>query len=194
MRQAVKMGNIYLVGFMATGKTAVGKELAKKAKRNFIDLDELIELREGRVVRDIFARSGEPYFRKVEKEVLKEVAQENNFVVACGGGVVIDKDNIVVMKKTGCIICLKASPGIILKRATGFTHRPLLNVANPKERISLMLKLRAPFYALADKTIDTSKLTIKEVVAKISRWVKPSNVPVKKATNIKAKTKNSRQR
>jgi len=161
--------NIYLVGFMGTGKTSVGRELAKKKKWQFIDLDELIELREGRTIADVFAKDGEPYFRRREKQTLKEVAKEEKFVVACGGGIVVNQDNIKIMKETGQIICLGARPAVILKRTITSTHRPLLNVNNPKENIELLLKLRSPYYALAHKTIDTSKLSVKEVVAKISK-------------------------
>jgi shikimate kinase len=165
------MKNIYLVGFMATGKTAVGKELAKKKKWQFVDLDELIELREKRTIADIFAQEGEPYFRRAETRVLKEVAKEKKFVVACGGGIVIDKDNIKVMKDTGIIICLTATPSVILKRTSGYLHRPLLNVAEPKKQIELLLKLRVPYYAQAHKTIDTSKLSVNEVAAKITKLI-----------------------
>lgn len=161
------MGNIYIVGFMGTGKTAVGKELAKKKKWQFVDLDDLIELREKRRICDIFAKEGEPYFRKIEKLVLREVAKEKNFAIACGGGIVLDPDNIKVMKATGKIICLSATPEVILKRTSGATNRPLLNVADQKKQIELLLKLRAPFYAQADKTINTSKISVKEVVSKI---------------------------
>jgi len=74
----------------------------------------------------------------------------------------MDKDNIKIMKDTGIIICLTARPEIILKRTAGYQHRPLLNVKDPKKQIDLLLKLRAPFYAQADKTIDTSRLSIKK--------------------------------
>ena len=161
------MGNIYLVGFMGTGKTAVGQALAKKKKLQFVDLDELIELREKRAISDIFAGDGEPYFRKVEKRVLKEVSKEKKFVVACGGGIVLDKGNIKIMKETGIIICLAASPVVILERTSAYSHRPLLSVKDPKKQIDLLLKMRAPYYAQADKTIDTSKISIREVVGKI---------------------------
>ncbi len=152
---------------MGTGKTAVGKAVAKKKKLQFVDLDELIELREKRVISDIFAKKGESYFRKVEKRVLKEVSKERKFVVACGGGIVLDKDNIKAMKETGIMICLTASPIVILQRTSGITRRPLLNVPDPKKQIELLLKLRAPYYAQADKTIDTSKISVKEVAEKI---------------------------
>ncbi len=189
--------NIYLVGFMGTGKTSVGRLLAEKKNRlesrgsvsgsrshrlknrgsasgsrsqwHFVDLDELIELKEQRRIVDIFAREGEPYFRKIEKKALKEVCGQKKFVVACGGGVVLDKDNIKVMKKSGILVCLTATPKEILKRVSVNTQRPLLNVENPVRRIELLLKMRAPYYMQADKIIDTSRFSIKEVVEKISK-------------------------
>jgi len=165
------MNNIYLVGFMGTGKTAVGKALARKKKLQFVDLDELIELKEKKSISDIFAKAGEPYFRKAEKRVLKEVSKENKFVVACGGGIVLDKDNIKIMKETGIMVCLTASPQVILERTSAYTHRPLLNVKDPGKRIGLLLKMRAPYYAQADKTIDTSKISINEVVDQILKLI-----------------------
>ncbi len=155
------------MGFMGTGKTAVGKELAKAKKLQFVDLDELIELKEKRAICDIFAKDGEPYFRKVEKQVLKQVSKEKKFVVACGGGIVLDKDNIKIMKDTGLMVCLTASLEVILKRTCACAHRPLLNVKDPKKQIDLLLKMRSPYYAQAEKTIDTSKLSVKEAVSKI---------------------------
>jgi len=152
---------------MGTGKSSVARELAKKKKWRFLDLDELIELRQKRIISDIFAQEGEPYFRKIEKQALKEAAKEEKFVVACGGGIVIKPENIKIMKETGIVVCLTATPEEILKRISTQTHRPLLNVANPKKQIEFLLKIRAPLYAQADKTIDTSKLSVKEVVEKI---------------------------
>ena len=164
---SLKTMNIYLVGFMGTGKTAVGSECAKKKKWQFVDLDNLIELREKRAIADIFAKEGEPYFRRVESRVLKEVSSQKKFVVACGGGIVLNPQNIKTMKETGIIICLAATPEVIVKRTCGCTHRPLLNVKDPKSQIELLLKLRAPYYAQADKTIETSKFSVTQIVAKI---------------------------
>ncbi|TAM42769.1 shikimate kinase, partial [bacterium] len=112
---------------------------------------------------------GEAYFRKVEKKALKEAAGQNKFVVACGGGIVLDKENIEVMKKSGILVCLTAAPKEILKRVSANTQRPLLNVKDPARRIEVLLKMRAPYYIQADKTIDTTGLSIKEVVERISR-------------------------
>lgn len=161
------MSNIYLVGFMGTGKTSVGRELARRWKCPFVDLDDLIELKEKRTIADLFAKEGEPYFRRAEKRALSEVSREKGFVVACGGGVVIDAGNIKAMKDTGKIFCLAARPEVILSRTCGCSHRPLLNVNDPIKRIELLLKMRSPYYAQADKTIDTSGLSVAEVVERI---------------------------
>jgi shikimate kinase len=161
--------NIYLVGFMGTGKSSVGCQLAKERGWNFIDLDELVELKEQRRIVDIFTKDGEAYFRKIEKNILKQVSTQKKFVVACGGGVVLDKENIKLMKKTGMMICLYASPEQILKRVSLNNDRPLLNVDKPQKRIELLLKMRAPYYMQADKIIDTSNFSVKQVVKKISK-------------------------
>lgn len=165
------MNNIYLVGFMGTGKTSAGKELARNKKWQFVDLDDLIELREKRRICDIFAKEGELYFRRIEKQVLRDVSKEENFVVACGGGIVIDPDNIKIMKQTGRLICLSASPEEILKRTAGCSHRPLLNVNNPKEQIETLIKLRSPYYAQSEKIIDTSGKSIEEVAGLIIKLI-----------------------
>jgi len=156
---------------MGTGKTSVGRALAKSKKLSFVDLDELIELKEQRSIVEIFAQAGEPYFRKIEKKILKQVSTQKKFVVACGGGVVLDAENIKLMKKTGILICLCAASEVILKRVSMNTSRPILNVVKPRERIELLLKMRAPYYLQADKTIDTSTLTVKQVTAKISKML-----------------------
>ena len=156
---------------MGTGKSSVGRQLAKQKGWNFVDLDELIELKQQRRIVDIFAKEGEAYFRKIEKKILKQVSTQDKFVVACGGGVVLDPENIKLMKKTGILICLCATGEAILKRVSASSWRPILNVAKPRERIELLLKMRAPYYLQADKTIDTSRSSIKQVVAKIVRML-----------------------
>jgi len=163
------MDNIYLVGFMGTGKTSVGALLAKSKKWHFVDIDELISFREQRRIVDIFAKEGEAYFRKLEKKTLKEIAAQKHFVVSCGGGIVIDKNNVKLMKETGRLICLSASAREILKRVSGDSSRPLLIGKDPLKRIELLLKMRAPYYMRADNCIDTTGLSIKQVASKASR-------------------------
>ena len=163
--------NIYLVGFMGTGKSSVGCQLAKQKKWSFVDLDELIELQQQRRIVDIFAQEGEKHFRKIEKKILKQVSTQKRFVVACGGGIVLDPENIKLMKKTGLLICLCADCETIFKRISLRTGRPILNVAKPRERVELLLKMRAPYYLQADKTVDTSRLSITQVAANIARML-----------------------
>ena len=167
--------NIYIVGFMGTGKNVVGKEVARQLKQQFVDLDSLIEQQEEKQIPQIFTEDGEEYFRGVEKNILLKISMGINLVVSCGGGIVLDKENIQIMKKTGVVICLSARPEVIIARTKGYRHRPLLNVENPAERISELLEIRAPFYAQANYTIDTSDLPISEVVNKILEYVEARN-------------------
>jgi len=164
--------NIVLVGFMGAGKTAVGSELAKECNLKFVDLDDLIEERESMKIAQIFADKGEPYFRKVEKEITKQVAKCKGLVIACGGGVVLDKENVDALKENGIVFYLKVSPEVILERTKQYTHRPLLNVDSPKKKIEELLEFRKPYYNQADYTVDTSELKIEEVVDKILNIVK----------------------
>ena len=160
---------------MGTGKTVVGKEVARELSRQFLDLDSLIEGKENRKINQIFAEQGEAYFRNIEKQTLKEISAEKNLVVSCGGGIVIDRENIQTMKQTGSMICLSTRPEVILARTRRYKHRPLLNVDNPKQRIEELLEIRAPFYAQADYIIDTSELAVSSVVNKVLEYVKAKN-------------------
>ena len=166
------MQNIYLVGFMGTGKTAIGKELAIALGLCFVDIDDLIVGREKRSINDIFSQAGETYFRKVEKEALKEISAVAGQVISCGGGIVIDPQNIAVMKETGKLICLSASPEVILERVKKGSHRPILNVNDQRSKIAELLKGRRPYYERADFVIDTSSLNVKEVVGSILELIK----------------------
>jgi shikimate kinase len=162
------MKSIVLVGFMGTGKTAVGKLLAKRLGREFLEVDEIIEKKEGRSIAEIFGQKGEPYFRALEKEVVKEVSQKKGVIISAGGGAIIDEANLKNLKKNGIIICLEASPEVILERTKGNFCRPLLNVPDPKKKIEELLEQRAPHYKKADLSINTDNLTIDQVVEKLS--------------------------
>ncbi len=161
--------NIALIGFMGTGKTAVGKVLAEKLRKKFVELDSLIEQRVGKPIPDIFQQDGEVAFRELELEVTKEVSTGKNLVIACGGGIVLNKINIDRLRENARIVYLTASPGVILKRvANEEGQRPLLEVDNPTLAISEMLSFRKPFYEkAADIKIDTSKLDINAVSEQI---------------------------
>ena len=157
---------------MGTGKTAVGKELAKGLSLQLADIDDLIVQKEKRSISDIFAQDGEPYFRKIEKETLKEVSSSKGRVVSCGGGLVIDPENIAAMRQTGRMVCLSARPEVILERTKKYACRPLLKVADPLTKISELLEIRQPYYAKADFIIDTSDLSVKQVVQSILEWLR----------------------
>lgn len=163
--------NVVLVGFMGTGKTVVAKALAEQLGMNYISTDEVIEDRERRSINDIFNKSGEAYFRRAEKEVVKKVALLNKFVVDAGGGVVLDKENFEDLRKNGRIICLTATPEVILERTKRYHWRPLLNVEDPRAKIEELLNSRAPFYAQADYSIDTTDLTVEQVVDEVKKII-----------------------
>jgi len=161
--------NMALIGFMAAGKTAAGKLLAERLGKQFIELDVLVEQRAGKSIAEIFQEDGEIAFRELEIEVTKEVSRNKNQVIACGGGIVLNKINIDRLKEQAVIVYLKASPEVILKRTSSdSTLRPLLKGDNKAQTIRGLLRFRKPFYELAaDIKIDTSKMDINSVAEQI---------------------------
>ena len=161
--------NVALIGFMGSGKTAVGKILAEKLNRRFIELDSLIEQKAGKSIPRIFAKDGEIAFRQLEIELTREVARGKNQVIACGGGIVLNKINIDRLKDEAVIVYLTASPAIVLERTSADKNeRPLLKSSNKEATIGELLKFRRPFYErAADIRIETSKLDIGSVADKI---------------------------
>ena len=166
--------SIALIGFMGTGKTAVGKALAKKLGREFIEMDSLIEQEAGKTIPEIFQQDGEITFRELEIEVTRQVSLKKNVVIACGGGVVLNKINIDRLKQECLIVYLTASPGVILKRTLADkTERPLLKNPDRVRRIKELLKFRRPFYErAADLKVATSRLDIDSVAEQIIEKVK----------------------
>ncbi len=161
------MNNIILIGFMGSGKTEVGKRLAKRLGYGFIDTDSMIEARTGKTIKEIFKEYGEPYFRNLEKEVVKDLVGLQEYVISTGGGIVADIDNLKLLKSIGFIVWLKVTPSRVLERVGSQSHRPLLNVEDPLSRIKQLLSRREPFYKEADLIIDTDNLTVQEVVEQI---------------------------
>ncbi len=159
--------NIVLIGFMGAGKSLVAKALAKRLKRKVVSTDVLIEKRERKTIAKIFAEQGEPYFRGVEKKVISEIAPENNRIIDCGGGVVLDQENILNLKKNGILFYLKADPEVIWERIKSQQTRPLLKTDNPKVKIEELLEKREPFYRQADYIIDANDQSIEPVCREI---------------------------
>jgi len=156
--------NVVLMGFMGTGKTAVGRRLAERLGYRLVDMDEIIERREGRSIAEIFADDGEKYFRRVEREVVRELANRDGLVVSTGGGVVLDPRNVDDLAASGVAVCLNASPETILERVEEEGHRPLLEQGRKAERIRSILEARREHYARVPHQIETDHLTVEEVV------------------------------
>jgi shikimate kinase len=156
--------NIVLIGFMASGKTLSSKELARRLKRKRVSTDELIVEREKKSIAEIFAQSGEPYFRKLEREVVLEVAAQKSLVIDCGGGVVMDPENLQALKAHGIVFFLEAAPEAIYRRIKGQKDRPLLNVDNPLVKIRTLLAERDPHYRMAHHVVDSNSDNIGKVV------------------------------
>lgn len=172
------MENIVLVGFMGTGKTTVGRILAEKLNRRFIDVDRKIEENCGMPVGEIFRNKGEVFFRQQELLTIKNSLPSGNAVVATGGGAVLNAENIVNLKKHGIMVGLEASADVIIGRIGSDTDRPLLNTPNREEIVSKLLQERASRYRLADFSVDTSMLTPEEVAEKIIYLLVASDIPL----------------
>jgi shikimate kinase len=166
------MKNIVLIGFMGTGKTVTGKVLAQKLNMKYISTDELIEKKDGRKIAKIFSESGEAYFRKLEKEIIKEVSNTDNSVIDAGGGACLYSENVKNLKEKGIIICLWAEPEVICERTKKCSERPLLNVDKPLPRINDLLDERRPYYERADHHIRNSNMSVEEVVLEIENIIK----------------------
>ena len=139
-------GNIYLIGMMGSGKTMTGKILAGLLDGSFVDLDAEIQAKEGCPIPEIFARSGEPYFRDVESSVLGHFAKQNGQVIATGGGIVLREENVRLMKETGNVVWLKASAESLWQRVQYSKDRPLLNKPDPFGTLRQILNDRVSLY------------------------------------------------
>ena len=159
--------NIIFVGFMGTGKTTIGRALADQLKRDFVDMDIELEARAGKPIPRIFAEDGESVFRRMERDLVVELSRRSNLVIAAGGGIVLNPDNIRDFSATGHVICLKASPDEILRRVSGSNHRPLLEEGDKDERIRKLLNVRQPLYDAIPIQVDTTGKTVDEIIARI---------------------------
>ncbi|MBN2302786.1 MAG: shikimate kinase [Lentisphaerae bacterium] len=162
-----KYSNIVLAGFMGTGKTEVGKRLAKKLSMTFVDMDDLIVERQDKPIPKIFAEKGESFFRNLEKKLAKELSAQSGMVIATGGGIVLDPINIAAFQRSGLVVCLSATPQTILSRIKTDTNRPLLAESNKMNKIKSILKARQHLYDAIEHQIDTTNLTIDGVVRRI---------------------------
>jgi shikimate kinase len=166
------MKNIVLTGFMGTGKTAVGKELARILDMKLIDVDTEIEDSRDMTINEIFKEFGEPAFREIETDMIKKVSRNKQVIISTGGGAVLKQENMETLRETGIIVCLMASPETILRRTSSTNDRPLLLVEDPLEKIRELLDFRKPYYEKADIVISTEGRTPLQIAEEIAEKVK----------------------
>lgn len=166
------MENIYLIGFMGTGKTTIAKALADKLPYYICDTDELIVKICGKSISDIFADEGEEYFRNQETLLLKQLAKEKGLIISCGGGMALREENVKYMKEGGSVVLLSATPETVLKRAGGDAGRPLLRDKKTPEEVAELMNKRLPYYeAAGDFVVDTDERDPKDIAAEIISWL-----------------------
>lgn len=157
-----------LVGMMGTGKTVVGRALARRLNRPFYDTDQLIEAREGQTIAAIFETAGEAHFRDVEAAVIREVAAKPSAVIATGGGALLRRDNREALRQRSLMIWLKADlPDLARRVARGGAKRPMLKEEGREERLQQLLAQREPLYAEADWSVETTGKSVTDVVRAI---------------------------
>jgi shikimate kinase len=175
---------IYLTGFMGSGKSTIGPELARALGYDFLDLDQLIEQRAGKPIPVIFSEEGEPAFRNREADVLREVAQRENTVVALGGGALTLEENLRVARSSGLVVYLRVPAEHLARRLRGRTGRPLimgnegsaLSDEDLRRRVALMIGAREPFYSQAHVTVDAGGMSSGETVDVVLREVRAYGV------------------
>jgi shikimate kinase len=161
--------NIFLIGPMGSGKTAVGKQLARLLDLPFYDSDHEIEARTGADIPLIFEREGEVGFRRRERDTIADLTGLSGIVLATGGGAVLDPDNRRHLAERGWVVYLETSVAQQAERAGRTRHRPLLHGANPQERLAQLLQVREPLYReIADLVICTNRRRVNQVAERIA--------------------------
>lgn len=165
--------NVYLIGFMGTGKSTVARNLAKKYHFHVAEMDEEIAEKEKKSIPQIFSEYGEAYFRNIETEYLKELQTVKNKVVSCGGGVFLREENVKLMKKSGEVVLLTASPEVIYERVKNDNSRPLLKGRKTKEAIKELMDERQKRYEeAADIIVSTDGKSPEEICEEIMKKLK----------------------
>lgn len=173
--------NIFLVGLMGSGKTTIGRALAKKLNLRFVDADHEIEARTGATIPLIFEIEGEASFRQREADVIRDLTAQQGIVLATGGGAVLNEQSRRFLHGRGTVIYLRASVNSILQRTSHDRNRPLLQTADPRARIEELSKQRAPLYEeVAHIIIETGRPNVQSVVQNILTQLErsaPDNQP-----------------
>ncbi|MEI7475043.1 MAG: shikimate kinase [bacterium] len=159
--------NVVLIGLMGCGKSTVAAILSDKLKMKFIDTDSLIVQKEERSINEIFAQSGEAYFREIETQLIKEVSADFDCIISTGGGIVERSGNLEYLKQNGIVFYLKTSVQTLYERLKNQSDRPLLKTENPYETLKGLLEKRENKYFLADITIETDNKNPDKIVGEI---------------------------
>lgn len=167
--------NVFIIGPMGAGKSAVGRQLARRLNRDFHDSDTEIENRTGVDILLIFEKEGEAGFRLREQRVVEELTRLTGIVLATGGGVVLDESNRSALASRGLVVYLQASVDQQMERTRYSRNRPLLNNDDPRERLELLMTQREPLYrSLADCVVNTDGRRVPDVTDEVRRWLKSS--------------------
>jgi shikimate kinase len=161
--------NLYLVGFMGTGKTTVGRAVAHRIGFQLLDSDHEIERLQGKSIPEIFAQLGEPAFRAMEREFIERGHPATRTLIACGGGLVVQPGMLEALKDRGVVICLHASIESILARTARQRNRPLLDVEDPEARIRTLYAAREPIYRASGTLILTDSRPLADIAAHVIR-------------------------
>lgn len=161
--------NLILAGFMGTGKSALGRQLAKRWRQPFLDTDEMVEKLAGCAIPEIFARHGEEHFRALEREVVERHLPEHGAVVACGGGLVVPPGMAELVRSKGIVVTLFASVETILRRTAGNSRRPLLRSDDPEARIRELMKAREQAYMQAGIAVYTDGRSLQQLCVIVER-------------------------
>jgi shikimate kinase len=168
--------NIYLIGFMGSGKSSTGRKIASSLRWNFADTDKIVEEQEGATVPEIFEQKGEEYFRKAETRALRCASERSRSIIACGGGTPCSAENMEIMKSTGLTVYLKMPAGALASRLLkSKTKRPLLRGAGEagmNERVQELLAGRSAWYEQADIVIDGMNDTVEEMTSAIAGLIR----------------------
>lgn len=166
------MKNIILIGFMGTGKSTIGRRLAKRLGYRFVDTDFTIEEITGLTVEQIFAKHGVKRFRGEEALLVSKLAPQERLVIATGGGLVLDPQNVEKFRANGILICLQAAPETICKRVKNKRTRPLLAKGDLREKVNRLLEERKQAYAMADFAVNTDHHEPEAIVNIIMEYLK----------------------
>jgi len=160
--------NVVLVGLSGSGKTSIGRAAARALNWPFIDFDTEIEHREHASVQDIFSRHGEAYFRQLEQDLTRELAGCSGTIMSAGGGWVTNREAVALLRPTGRIVYLRASPEMLVRRlATARVRRPLLEVPDPLAALNKMYESRRALYEQADLVIETEVFDRKQLIQQV---------------------------